>query len=72
MSQPAPATDTPPSTGPAGDAPLPGPRGRWLLVARSVWLLLASGLLADVMVCIPTLYRLLHTICTGTRQNVPP
>src|SRR5215469_13083326 len=64
MSQPAPATDTTRSAEPASDVPQPGPRGRWLLVARSLWLLLACGLLADVILCIPTLYRLQYMICT--------
>jgi hypothetical protein len=63
MSQDAPAPETFRSTD-LVSAPAPSLRGRWLLVARSVWLLLASGLLADVVVFIPTFFRLQQTICT--------
>jgi len=40
-------------------------RGRWLLLARSVWLVLAAGLFANFLYGIVTYHAQLQTICTG-------
>ena len=62
MSQPAPAPDDTPRSADLSRAFL---RGRGLLIVRSVWLLLASGLLANVILGIHVYYRAQETICTS-------
>lgn len=38
--------------------------GRWLMLARGVWFLLAAGPLANFIASIPTYYARQHIICT--------
>ncbi len=67
MTQPSPALATPfgadlPS---AHDTRL---RGRWLLVVRSVWLVLAAGLLFNFIASIPAYHAHLLTFCSHVVQ----
>lgn len=41
--------------------------GRWLLLARVVWVMLALLTLCLEIVCIPYYFALMHVICTGTQ-----
>ena len=38
-------------------------RGRWLMVLRSLWLVLAAGLFADFLIGIPRYHAQLQTVC---------
>ena len=38
-------------------------RGRWLIIVRSAWLVLAAGLFADFLVGIPRYHAQLQTVC---------
>ena len=52
--------------------PAPRLRGRWLLVARSVWLLLAAGLLANFLFGSPAYYAQLLTVCPDAGRTALP
>jgi hypothetical protein len=40
-------------------------RGRWLILARGLWAMLALALLANFITGIPTYYQTLRTVCTA-------
>jgi hypothetical protein len=53
MTQPTPAGDRPLGSGVSGDS-APRLRGHWLVIARSIWLLLIAGLILNVIASIPS------------------
>jgi signal transduction histidine kinase len=63
MSQPA-ASRVSDSSAQASTAAETHLRGRWLFVARAIWLLLAAWTLASVLVGIPAYHAQQQTICT--------
>jgi hypothetical protein len=57
------------STASPATATEPRLRGRWLAIARSVWLLLAVGLFANFVIGIQSYYAQLRTVCTDDPAN---
>lgn len=71
MTHPSAALASPAEAGPSRDRP-PRLRGRGLLLARSLWLVLAAGLFANFLFGIVTYHAQLQTIClTDPAQCAP-